>query len=509
MLTLTSSRLAFQMVAKKNLALPLSPEEYAAGPIPTWAEWQHLWVLWDIVTRQMIPNDGLLDKPIKLRNACMFYLGHIPTFLDMKLTDNTDGIYTEPSYYPKIFERGIDPDVDNPEQCHDHSEIPDAWPPLDEILLYQRRVRERVKVIYDSKQALQPLIGRCLWLGYEHESMHLETLLYMLVQSDKTLPPSSTPQPNFDLEANWARTAAVTNEWIKVAPRVVVINMDDPETESGPARYFGWDCEKPSRKADVKSFEAKARPITNGEYATYLESCGRDVPVSWASTESSADGVRDKSQPTSVHGVPKYKSASPEFLSNKVVRTVYGSVPLSQALDWPVSASYDEVAGCANFMGGRIPTLEEARSIYAQVNERDFNQLKAHQALGQTIPAVNSHLVNNGVPESPPYLHKLPAADTGDPDGAHGVGSNANVNPRDMFVDLRDCNVGFQQWFPAPVTQNGSRLSGQGDMGGLWEWTSTPLAKHEGFEPMRLYEAYSRTLDPCVFTVSFSFSKQS
>lgn len=42
-----------------------------------------------------------------------------------------------------------------------------------------------------------------------------------------------------------------------------------------------------------------------------------------------------------------------------------------------------------------------------------------------------------------------------------------------------------------PVTSVGHKLAGQGEMGGLWEWTSTPLTKRPGFEPMQLYPAYS------------------
>ena len=42
-----------------------------------------------------------------------------------------------------------------------------------------------------------------------------------------------------------------------------------------------------------------------------------------------------------------------------------------------------------------------------------------------------------------------------------------------------------------PITQNGNKLSGQGDMGGCWEWTSSVLEKHEGFEAMGLYPAYT------------------
>ena len=63
--------------------------------------------------------------------------------------------------------------------------------------------------------------------------------------------------------------------------------------------------------------------------------------------------------------------------------------------------------------------------------------------------------------------------------------------PYDHFFDLEGANVGFKRWHPVPVTQNGGQLSGQGDMGGAWEWTSTALDKHDGFEPMKLYPVYT------------------
>lgn len=57
--------------------------------------------------------------------------------------------------------------------------------------------------------------------------------------------------------------------------------------------------------------------------------------------------------------------------------------------------------------------------------------------------------------------------------------------------------MGFNHWHPVPVTQNGDKLAGQGGMGGLWEWTSSALKKYEGFEPMKLYPAYSGEFESC------------
>src|ERR1051326_582408 len=121
------------MVVKPKVWFPLKAESYAQNAVPSLDDWHRLWAAWDAVTLDMIPKDELLSKPIKLRNACIFYLGHIPTFLDIHLTRATRSPPTEPASYQRIFERGIDPDVENPELCHDHSEIPDTWPPLEEI----------------------------------------------------------------------------------------------------------------------------------------------------------------------------------------------------------------------------------------------------------------------------------------------------------------------------------------------------------------------------------------
>ena len=94
---------------------------------------------------------------------------------------------------------------------------------------------------------------------------------------------------------------------------------------------------------------------------------------------------------------------------------------------------------------------------------------------------VFSHLVNNGVDESPPSR----ALQNGDSSKASGL------NPRDLFVNLEGANVGFHHWHPVSVVEKGGQLSGQADLGGVWEWTSTVLEKQEGFEAMELYPAYT------------------
>ncbi|KAI9694075.1 MAG: hypothetical protein M1822_003346 [Bathelium mastoideum] len=473
---------ALHMLSKPMFSFSVKPDEYAKDPVPSVGDWQNIWSAWDAVTQGMIPQDQLLSKPIQLRNACIFYIGHIPAFLDIQLTRVTGTKPTEPEFYHQIFERGIDPDVDNPEKCHTHSEIPDTWPPLEQLLEYQTRVRKRVLDLYESRAAFDDRkIARALWVSLEHDAMHLETLLYMLLQSEKTLPPPDTVTPDFEAMAHEAKVKAVPNEWNEIPAATICLGTDDPETPAGPARFFGWDAEKPSRTVSVPAFAAKSRPITNHEYAQYLHDNEIEaIPASWSEVAGQNGYQQNGVSPgDGSHAQTNGDSGFSSFIQTKSVKTVYGRVPLSQALEWPVIASYDELAGCAAWMGGRIPTVEEAKSIYTYSEQ--LKRLEAHKALRNTIPAVNAHLINDGVEETPPSKPL-----------SNGISmAGARPDPHDLFLNLDGCNVGFKHWHPTPISAHGAQLCGHGEIGGVWEWTSSTLEKHDGYTPMELYPNYS------------------
>ena len=65
-----------------------------------------------------------------------------------------------------------------------------------------------------------------------------------------------------------------------------------------------------------------------------------------------------------------------------------------------------------------------------------------------------------------------------------------------VYIDLDGCNVGFKHWHPSSVTHKGNQLCGRGEIGGVWEWTSSPLTTHDGFEPMEIYPGYTGNATP-------------
>ena len=93
------------------------------------------------------------------------------------------------------------------------------------------------------------------------------------------------------------------------------------------------------------------------------------------------------------------------------------------------------------------------------------------------------HLSNDGVEESPPSGPLLKQCS--------GTNGQNKLDTNILFADLRDCNVGFKNFHPTPVAPEGGKLAGLSGMGGVWEWTSSVLEKHEGFEPMELYPVYT------------------
>jgi hypothetical protein len=74
--------------------------------------------------------------------------------------------------------------MDDPSKVHAHSVVPtrmEDWPLLPEIVEYRNRVRARLVRIYETRLAnpakTDRRLARTMAMVYEHEVMHLETLL--------------------------------------------------------------------------------------------------------------------------------------------------------------------------------------------------------------------------------------------------------------------------------------------------------------------------------------------
>ncbi|CAG8500498.1 10376_t:CDS:2 [Cetraspora pellucida] len=327
------------------------------GSVPTVEEWKEIWKSWDTVSLSMIPLDKMLSKPIYLRHPFIFYLGHVPTFLDIKLATYCHEKFTEPESFASIFERGIDPDMDDTSKCNPHSATPDQWPKLSSILEYQDKVRQRLLRVYDTfkDKQIPRSLGRVLWMSFEHEAMHLETFLYMLVQFDDPLPPKGVVIPNFRPSIHKASDAKL----ITIPTQTITLGHDDNEDLDDSVMLdlpFGWDNEHPSRTITIQSFKIQSRPITNNEYLGFMKATlNRNYPLSWIPIDLT----------------------SFEYS----VRTVFGPVDMNVAMNWPVLLSQEQANHYAEWANMRLPTEGELRlfyDTYSQNSDLDSNFGFAH-----------------------------------------------------------------------------------------------------------------------------------
>ncbi|KAI8805650.1 C-type lectin protein [Cladochytrium replicatum] len=442
-----SDRYDLHMFQKPPFAFRMVSMGDKRRAVPTLDEWNELWKAWDTVTMGMIPRAnselGVLghdERPISLRHPYIFYLGHIPCFLDIQISKSLGLPLAEPSYYAQIFERGIDPDMEDPTKCHDHSEVPDSWPKLDDILRYRDNVRSRVKDLvcrYHSGEyfgmASKKRMGRVLFMCYEHEAMHLETVLYMLVQSPNFLPPPGFSPPFLRVP----HTPLPVATFKHFDTQSLTYGVDDEEkldegTDDLPS-MFGWDNEKPKRTVTVPAFSIQERPVTVAEYRAFLDSHGWDealIPASWTELKEpdGSDDDDDATASVSSSDAQRRVTSTPPPLSSPAhssassygVKTVFSTVPLHIAAHWPVFVSGAQAMAYADAQGLRLPSELEVSVLHAN-----------YQSLGTAA------------------------------------------------------NVGFTSWTPKDVKS-------QEGMGNGWEWSCTVFGSHAGFEESSLYPGYSK-----------------
>jgi len=242
-----------------------------------------------------------------------------------------------PSFNPRfdeIFDRGIDPDVDDPTQRHAHPEVPEAWPDLLEVHAYRDRVCAEILTSLDGGSAADV---RVLLMVLEHEQMHQETLLYMM----ERLPLARLVRPA--LTSVYALGDALRARPIEIEAGHATLGADVGDLD------FGWDNEFPRITVAVPRFVIDSTPVTNGEFLEFVESGGYARPDAWHGHDwrwKEAAGLAHPLVWTSRDGVWRY-------------RALLDELPLTSVRDWPVYVSLAEARAFAKWRGARLPTEAE------------------------------------------------------------------------------------------------------------------------------------------------------
>lgn len=185
----------------------------------------------------------------------MWHRGHIAAYEAYWLLQKAKG---EPSRNPR-FDAIFDP-------IHTPREDASNLPPLDEIDAYiddtRRAVLEFLEQTGEDDSDLFQLV-------LQHELQHQETLLYLL----HLLDPSAKQRPSGTSDLTRPATGAERGT-------VTVEGGSFRMGAAGPA--FSYDNERPVLAVELPTFRIDRLPVTNAEFAGFVEGGGYAIPELWS-----------------------------------------------------------------------------------------------------------------------------------------------------------------------------------------------------------------------------------
>ncbi|HSC24122.1 MAG TPA: ergothioneine biosynthesis protein EgtB [Casimicrobiaceae bacterium] len=218
-------------------------------------------------------------------------------------------------------------------------------PALDAVLAYRAHVDDAMRTCCDNARtdaALATLIG----LGLAHEEQHQELILTDVLHLLSRNPlhpaydpgPKPPPQPARDLE------------WIRYRGGLAQIG------HAGDG--FAFDNEMPRHRVFLESFALASRPVTNGEYAAFVDDDGYRRSELWLSLGFDTVTSRDWRAPLYwIRDAERWRAF-----------TLHGLVELDPHA--PVThVSYFEADAYARWAGARLPTEFEWEAVASRAGD--------------------------------------------------------------------------------------------------------------------------------------------
>ncbi len=349
-------------------SLPI-PDLRTVSRLEAAAYFDNTWTLTDTLFAGLKSEEGFYRPPAhELRHPLIFYYAHPAVLYVNKL--RIAEILTDPvdAEFESLFETGVDE-----MSWDDMSKNEMVWPPLDQVQAYRRKVYEIVRRIIAEHPGLDaghPMITRddplwALFMGFEHERIHLETSSVLirelpadLVQRSPFFPAPhesvarpSAPRPE-------AGTDYLPAEFARFAGGAQVIGKP---TE---AATFGWDNEYGRRAVNVGEFSATRTLICNGEFFAFVADGGYSDERYWSAEGWKWRTFRNAKRPT------YWVTDGPAGSHRYDLRCVFEVVPMQW--DWPAVVNFHEAQAFCRWRSEK----DGVKASYRMVSEAEHHSLR-------------------------------------------------------------------------------------------------------------------------------------
>eukprot|EP00544_Gedaniella_sp_CCMP2646_P001270 CAMPEP_0202510280 /NCGR_PEP_ID=MMETSP1361-20130828/53213_1 /ASSEMBLY_ACC=CAM_ASM_000849 /TAXON_ID=210615 /ORGANISM="Staurosira complex sp., Strain CCMP2646" /LENGTH=924 /DNA_ID=CAMNT_0049144539 /DNA_START=67 /DNA_END=2841 /DNA_ORIENTATION=+ len=421
------------------------------------------WTLYETLFAGLRGEEGFYRPPPHgLRHPQIFYYGHTPCLYINKLRVAGVLLKAVNPYFESIFEVGVD------EMLWDDMHKNDmVWPTVSEVHEYRKDVYNTVVDAIATHPSLDDSNGPvkvnqnhpmwALFMGFEHERIHLETSSVLFRETPYHL--VQTPENWPSLHPSALRDTVRSNpvEGVDYPPNRMIPGNKEKVDLGKPPDFpsFGWDNEYGDRTVDVPDFLASEYMVTNGEFYEFVADGGYRKKEYWC----------DDSWAWRVHRNMKWpffwQPAGPAGSHEYTLRTIFKLI--SMPWDWPVDCTYYEAKAFCRWKTAKdgSPTSKPYRVLteaeHHVIRHRDHS-LKAAR---EDVTADKVMVLG------------------GDAFAEGSTASNLNLsfssqNPVDFF---------------AP-----SHTGHRDTTGNAWEWTEDHFNPLKGFEVHHVYDDFST---PC------------
>jgi gamma-glutamyl hercynylcysteine S-oxide synthase len=271
-----------------------------------------------------LDNEQLNRVYSPILSPLIWDLGHIANFEELWLVQTIGGREPLHGELGRFYDA-----IENPRRSR--GELPILRD--DELRSYLEDVRERTLEVLeeiDLDESDDPLLreGFVYEMLLAHEHQHNETMLQLLQMVERYDP--------VEIES------APATEPVAPGPDMVLVESATHEIGAAPTG-FAYDNERPRHSVELPAFWIDRTPVTNGEFAAFVEETGAEPPMYW---ERDGDGW---------------------------ARTAMGRSEPVDPLHPVVHVSWHQADAYARWAGKRLPTELEWEAAAAGVDRERAN----------------------------------------------------------------------------------------------------------------------------------------
>jgi 5-histidylcysteine sulfoxide synthase len=418
-------------------------------PLPTLNEcsrqtvldyFNNTWALTETLFAALKTNEAFYRIPYhQIRHPLIFYYAHVAVFYvnKFRLAGLTDGPIN--SYFEELFSTGVD-EMSWDDMSKNHR----PWPALSEVVTYRASVYKLIYQIIENHADFDklPITDKnplwVLFMGFEHERIHLETssVLIRELPSELIKKPSQWPE-YYPLIKNVSKQPKIEIDY----PRNSIIYVSEGQVQIGKPQdwpSYGWDNEYGKLAVLLQPFRASQFLISNGEFFEFIKNGGYENQRYWSTEGWQWRNFRNTTYPT-------FWVADKKELYK--LRLCFEIIPMQWS--WPVDVNFHEAEAYCIWRSEH----DRQEIPYRLISEAEHHRLRDPCILDPIMMYSGSEMQTKKININLAYGSQSPV--------------NANTPTKLGFYDLS---------------------------GNSWEWCNTHFAPLPGFTPHYLYTDFSA---PC------------